>query len=176
MILTFKQFTFQEMKDYPDKTASYFMSLGIKKGDRVMLILKRHYHFWYSIVALHKIGAIVIPATHLLTKHDIIYRNNSAGIKAIVCCGDPLILEHVSSAMSESPTVEKLISVGPEIPEGYEDFNKGIENAKPFVRPDNVNTNDDISLIYFTSGTSAEPKMVAHSFTYPLGHITTAAY
>jgi len=169
-------FSFKEMKEYSDKTASYLMSLGIKKGDRVMLILKRHYHFWFSIVALHKIGAIVIPATHLLTKHDIVYRNNSAGTKAIICCGDPLILEHVSSAMSESPTVEKLISVGPVIPEGYEDFNEGIKNAKPFTRPENVNTNDDISLIYFTSGTSAEPKMVAHSFTYPLGHITTAAY
>ncbi len=171
-----ERFTFAKMKEMTDRTASYFQSLGIEKGDRVMLILKRNYEFWFSIVALHKIGAVVIPATHLLTKKDIVYRNNMAGTKAIVCCGDPLILEHVASSKAESPTLEKMISVGPEVPEGFEDFQKGIENAAPFVKPDLVNTNDDIMLIYFTSGTSGEPKMVAHSFTYPLGHITTAAF
>ena len=171
-----ERFTFAKMKEMTDRTASYFQSLGIEKGDRVMLILKRNYEFWFSIVALHKIGAVVIPATHLLTKKDIVYRNNMAGTKAIVCCGDPLILEHVASSKAESPTLEKMISVGPEVPEGFEDFQKGIENAAPFVKPAQVNTNDDVMLIYFTSGTSGEPKMVAHSFTYPLGHITTAAY
>ncbi|MBQ3618561.1 MAG: AMP-binding protein [Bacteroidales bacterium] len=171
-----ERFTFAKMKEMTDRTASYFQSLGIEKGDRVMLILKRNYEFWFSIVALHKIGAVVIPATHLLTKKDIVYRNNMAGTKAIVCCGDPLILEHVASSKAESPTLEKMISVGPEVPEGFEDFQKGIANAAPFVKPAQVNTNDDVMLIYFTSGTSGEPKMVAHSFTYPLGHITTAAY
>lgn len=171
-----ERFTFAKMKEMTDRTASYFQSLGIEKGDRVMLILKRNYEFWFSIVALHKIGAVVIPATHLLTKKDIVYRNNMAGTKAIVCCGDPLILEHVASSKAESPTLEKMISVGPEVPEGFEDFQKGIEKAAPFVKPAQVNTNDDVMLIYFTSGTSGEPKMVAHSFTYPLGHITTAAY
>ena len=171
-----ERFTFAKMKEMTDRTASYFQSLGIEKGDRVMLILKRNYEFWFSIVALHKIGAVVIPATHLLTKKDIVYRNNMAGTKAIVCCGDPLILEHVASSKAESPTLEKMISVGPEVPEGFEDFQKGIENTAPFVKPAQVNTNDDVMLIYFTSGTSGEPKMVAHSFTYPLGHITTAAY
>ncbi len=171
-----ERFTFAKMKEMTDRTASYFQSLGIEKGDRVMLILKRNYEFWFSIVALHKIGAVVIPATHLLTKKDIVYRNNMAGTKAIVCCGDPLILEHVASSKAESPTLERMISVGPEVPEGFEDFQKGIENAAPFVKPAQVNTNDDVMLIYFTSGTSGEPKMVAHSFTYPLGHITTAAY
>lgn len=171
-----ERFTFAKMKEMTDRTASYFQSLGIEKGDRVMLILKRNYEFWFSIVALHKIGAVVIPATHLLTKKDIVYRNNMAGTKAIVCCGDPLILEHVASSKAESPTLEKMISVGPEVPEGFEDFQKGIENAAPFVKPAQANTNDDVMLIYFTSGTSGEPKMVAHSFTYPLGHITTAAY
>ena len=171
-----ERFTFAKMKEMTDRTASYFQSLGIEKGDRVMLILKRNYEFWFSIVALHKIGAVVIPATHLLTKKDIVYRNNMAGTKAIVCCGDPLILEHVASSKAESPTLEKMISVSPEVPEGFEDFQKGIENAAPFVKPAQVNTNDDVMLIYFTSGTSGEPKMVAHSFTYPLGHITTAAY
>lgn len=171
-----ERFTFAKMKEMTDRTASYFQSLGIGKGDPVMLILKRNYEFWYSIVALHKIGAVVIPATHLLTKKDIVYRNNSASTKAIVCCGDPLILEHVASALPESPSIKKLISVGPEVPEGFEDFHKGIDNAAPFVRPEHVNTNDDIAMIYFTSGTSGEPKMVAHTFTYPLGHIATAAY
>ena len=171
-----ERFTFAKMKEMTDRTASYFQSLGIEKGDRVMLILKRNYEFWFSIVALHKIGAVVIPATHLLTKKDIVYRNNMAGTKAIVCCGDPLILEHVASSKAESPTLEKMISVGPEVPEGFEDFQKGIENAAPFVKPAQVNTNDDVMLIYFTSGTSGEPKMVAHSFTYPLGHVATAAY
>jgi len=169
------KFTFADMKKYSDQTASYFLSLGIKKGDRVMLILKRHYQFWFAITAIHKIGAIVIPATHLLTKHDLVYRNNAAGVKAIVCCGDPIILDHVQQSLPESPTVEKLVSVGPEVPQGFEDFNEGIKQAAPFVAPER-NKNSDISLIYFTSGTAGEPKMVAHDFTYPLGHITTAAY
>ncbi len=169
------KFTFADMKKYSDMTASYLLSLGIKKGDRVMLILKRHYQFWFAITAIHKIGAIVIPATHLLTKHDLVYRNNAAGVKAIICCGDKIILDHVKESLPESPTVEKLISVGPEVPEGFEDFNAGIANAKPFTAPER-NKNSDISLIYFTSGTAGEPKMVAHDFTYPLGHITTAAY
>lgn len=169
-------FTFADMKRETDKTASYFQSLGIKKGDMVMLILKRRYEFWFSIIALHKIGAVVIPATHLLTKKDIVYRANAATIKAIVADGDALILKHVEDSLSESPSVEKIISVGPLVPEGWEDFHKGIENAAPFVKPACPNTNDDISLMYFTSGTTGNPKMVAHSFTYPLGHIVTGKY
>ncbi|MCQ2195832.1 MAG: AMP-binding protein [Paludibacteraceae bacterium] len=169
-------FTFADMKRETDKTASYFQSLGIKKGDMVMLILKRRYEFWFSIIALHKIGAVVIPATHLLTKKDIVYRANAATIKAIVADGDALILKHVEDSLPESPSVEKIISVGPLVPEGWEDFHKGIENAAPFVKPVCPNTNDDISLMYFTSGTTGNPKMVAHSFTYPLGHIVTGKY
>lgn len=169
-------FTFADMKRETDKTASYFQSLGIKKGDMVMLILKRRYEFWFSIIALHKIGAVVIPATHLLTKKDIVYRANAATIKAIVADGDALILKHVEDSLSESPSVEKIISVGPLVPEGWEDFHKGIENAAPFVKPVCPNTNDDISLMYFTSGTTGNPKMVAHTFTYPLGHIVTGKY
>ncbi len=168
-----RQFTFADMKRYTDLTASYFRSLGIGHGDMVMLILKRRYEFWFSIVALHKLGAIVIPATHLLTKKDIVYRCNAAGIKMIVCAGETVITDHITAAMPESPSVKCLVSAGPEVPEGYEDFHKGIEAAAPFVRPAHVNTNDDISLMYFTSGTTGEPKMVAHDFTYPLGHIVT---
>lgn len=170
------QFTYADLKKYTDMTASYFQSLGIGKGDKVMLILKRRYEFWFSIIALHKIGAVAIPATHLLTKKDIVYRCQAATIKMIVAAGEGVILKHIVDAMPQSPSVEKLVSVGPEYPEGFEDFHKGIENAAPFTRPANVNTNDDIMLMYFTSGTTGEPKMVAHDFTYPLGHITTASF
>ena len=170
------QFTFAALKKYTDMTASWFQSLGIGRGDKVMLILKRRYEFWFSIIALHKLGAVVIPATHLLTKKDIVYRCNAATIKMIVAAGEEVITRHIIDAMPESPSVEKLVSVGPEHPEGFEDFHQGIEQAAPFVRPQQVNTNDDISLMYFTSGTTGEPKMVAHDFTYPLGHIVTGSF
>lgn len=170
------QFTFADIKRESDKTASFFQSLGIGRGDMVMLILKRHYQFWFSIIALHKLGATVIPATHLLTEKDIIYRCKMAGIKAIVATGDKIVVDHIQKAMPDCPTVKALISTGPIIPEGWYDFNKSIDEAKPFVRPEQVNTNDDISLLYFTSGTTGEPKMVAHDFTYPLGHIITGSF
>ena len=169
-------FSYADLKKYTDQTASYFQSLGIGHGDKVMLILKRRYEFWYSIIALHKLGAVVIPATHLLTKKDIVYRCNAASIKMIVVAGEEVITKHVIDAMPDSPTVEKLVSIGPDMPEGFLDFHKGIESAAPFVRPENANTNDDISLMYFTSGTTGEPKMVAHDFTYPLGHIVTGSF
>ncbi|KAA6324429.1 Acetyl-coenzyme A synthetase [termite gut metagenome] len=171
-----RQFTFAEIKKYSDMTASYFQSLGIGRGDMVMLIQKRRYEFWFSIVALHKLGAIVIPATHLLTKKDIVYRCVAADIKMIVAAGEDSITSHVIDAMPESPSVKQLVSIGPNVPAGFKDFHKGIESAAPFVRPALANTNDDISLMYFTSGTTGNPKMVAHDFTYPLGHIVTAAY
>lgn len=170
------QFTFADMKRETDRTASYFQSLGIGRGDMVMLILKRRYEFWFSILALHKLGAVAIPATHLLTRKDVVYRCNMAGVKAIVAAGEPVITGHIAAAMPESPTTKLLISVGPEIPEGFLDFHEGIRHAAPFVRPQHVNTNDDIMLMYFTSGTTGEPKMVAHDFTYPLGHISTGCF
>lgn len=169
-------FTFAEIKDYTDRTASYFRSLGIKRGDMVMLILKRRYEFWFAIIALHKLGAVAIPATHLLTKKDIVYRNNAASIKMIVCAGDEIILKHVQDSLTESPTVKTVISIGPMVPEGFKDFHKGIERVATFVRPEHPNTNDDIMLMYFTSGTTGGPKMVAHDFTYPLGHIATGCF
>ena len=171
-----RDFTFEEMRYYSDRTASYFQSLGIGRGDMVMLILKRRFEFWFSIIALHKIGAIVIPATHLLTKKDIAYRANAASIRMIVCSGEEAIMDHIMEALPESPTVKTLVSVGPAIREGFDDFHKGITQASPFVRPDFVNTNGDTSLMYFTSGTSGEPKMVIHDYLYPLGHITTGSF
>ncbi len=169
-------FTFAEIKKYSDQTASYFQSLGIGHGDMVMLILKRRFEFWFSIIALHKLGAVAIPATHLLTKKDIVYRANAADIKMIVVAGEEEITKHVLDAMPESPTVKTLVSIGPEVAEGFEDFHKGIENAAPFTPPKHANSNEDISLMYFTSGTTGNPKMVAHDFTYPLGHIVTGSY
>lgn len=169
-----RRFTFADMKEQTDRTAAFFQSLGIGKGDRVMLMLKRHYQFWFSIVALHKLGAVAIPATHLLTEEDIEYRCGKAHIRMIVAAGDPVIIGHVEKARPHCPTLEWLVSTGPDIPDGWLDFNAGIENAPAFVRPEHPNSNDDVMLLYFTSGTSGEPKMVAHDFTYPLGHIATA--
>ena len=170
------QYTFAELKEKTDATASYFQSLGIGHGDMVMLVLKRRIEFWFSIIALHKLGAVAIPATHLLTKKDIIYRCNAADIKMIVCAGEEVITDHVIEAMPDCPTLEHVVSIGPGMPEGFKDFQEGIANAAPFVKPAQPNTNDDIMLMYFTSGTTGEPKMVAHDFTYPLGHISTGSF
>lgn len=171
-----RRYTFADMKHYTDQTASYFQQLGIGKGDKVMLILKRRAEFWFSTVALTKLGAVVIPATHLLTKKDIVYRCNAADIKMIVCAGEDIILDHILQARPECPTLKHVSSIGPALPEGVEDFQAGMRNAPPFVRPAEANTNDDTMIIYFTSGTSGQPKMVAHDFTYPLGLICVAHF
>ena len=169
-------FTFADVKRHSDAAASFFQSLGIGKGDKVMLILKRRYEFWFSIVALHKLGAICIPATHLLTTKDIVYRNQAAGIKAVVAVGEEDVLRHVEGALDKSDELQSLISVGPVQREGWHDFHKGVSEAAPFVRPREANESEDLMLLYFTSGTTGNPKMVAHTFTYPLAHITTAKY
>lgn len=170
-----RTFTYGELKILTDSTASFFASLGIGRGDRVMLMLKRRWHFWLSMIALHKLGAVAIPATHLLTAHDIVYRCQKAHIKVIVAAGDKVIIDHIDEAMPGCPSVKARISTGPSIPEGWLDFDKGVAEAAPFARPAFVNSNSDIMLLYFTSGTTGQPKMVAHDFTYPLGHIITAA-
>ena len=170
------QYTFAELKEKTDATASYFQSLGIGHGDMVMLVLKRRVEFWFSIIALHKLGAVAIPATHLLTKKDIVYRCNAADIKMIVCAGENVITDHIIEAMPACPTLKHVVSIGPGMPEGFKDFQEGIAHAAPFEKSAQPNTNDDIMLMYFTSGTTGEPKMVAHDFTYPLGHISTGAF
>lgn len=171
-----KEITFLQLKEESDRAASYLMSLGIGRGDMVMLILKRRYEFWIATIALHKIGAIAIPATHMLTTQDIVYRNNKASIKGIICVGEDYVLTQVKNAMPQSPTIEVLASIGPKVPEGFHDWCKEVCEAPAFVRPAFVNSNDDIMLVYFTSGTSGEPKMVAHDFTYPIGHIPTGVF
>ena len=168
--------TFADLKLQSDQAAAYLQSLGISHGDMVMLILKRRLEWWIVMLALHKLGAVVIPATHMLTKHDIVYRNQSASVKAIICVGEEYVLGEVQKAMPESPTVECLVSVGPLVPEGFHDWHKELPQAPAFQRPAFVNTNDDLLLMYFTSGTTGEPKMVAHDHLYAVGHLTTGGF
>ena len=170
------RFTFQDLKEQTDQTAAYFQSLGIGHGDKVMLILKRHYQWWLAMLGLHKLGAVAIPATHMLTTHDIIYRNQRASVKAIVCADDTYIIEQIRAALPKSPTVETVISIGETVHPDFHNWEKEWKQSPPFVRPKYVNTNEDTMLMYFTSGTSGEPKMVAHDFLYALGHITTGVY
>ena len=170
------RFSFKDLKEQSDRAAAYFQQLGIGKGDMVMLILKRRYEFWISMLALHKIGAVAIPATHMLTTHDIVYRNNRASVKAIICAGEEYIMQQVEGSKAESPTLKTLISIGPKQAEGFHDWHKEWNDAPAFVRPTEKNDNDDTMLMYFTSGTSGEPKMVAHDFLYALGHLTTGVY
>ena len=171
--------TFGELKKQSDQAASYLMSLGIGKNDPVMLILKRRYEWWVIMLALCKIGAIVIPATHMLTKKDIIYRNTRASVKAIICVDDAYVTEQIQLAMPDSPTVKVYVTVtdhGKPIPEGFHDWQSEWQKAPPFTRPAFVNENDDTMLMYFTSGTSGEPKMVAHDYLYAMGHLTTGVF
>jgi len=171
-------FTFGQMKLYSDKAANFFSSAGIRKGDPVMLILKRHYEFWFCTLALNKIGAITIPATHLLTKKDIIYRNNAADIKMIVCVPDPVVIQNIEDSESTSLTLKHKALIG-ENREGWLNFSEGMEmSSENFIRPvlTEATKNGDIMLLYFTSGTTGMPKMVNHDFVYPLGHILTAKY
>lgn len=167
-------FTFGDIKRYSDKTANLLASKGLKKGDTVLLILKRHYEFWFVVLALHKLGVIGIPATNLLTKKDLVFRFNASGAKAVFCTVDGEVAEHVEASLPESPTVSLKFSVRGSR-DGWIDFDKELEGAsEEWSRVDTKAT--DTMLIYFTSGTSGMPKMVAHDFSYPLGHIITAKY
>ena len=168
--------TFAQLKEQTDQAAAYLQTRGIGKGDPVMLILKRRYEWWVVMLALHKLGAVVIPATHMLTKKDIVYRNTRASVKAIICVDDAYVTSQVLLARDESPTVSCYIAIGDHVPEGFHDYLQEIGQAPAFVRPAHVNTNDDTMLMYFTSGTSGEPKMVAHDFLYAMGHLTTGVF
>ena len=169
------RFTFKDMKKYSNMTANYFESMGIKKGDRVMLILKRHYQFWFSILALHKIGAIVIPATNQLVEHDLTYRFKAAGVSAIVCTSDGDVANQVELACREFPEIKK-ISVGNKRA-GWSDFNSEMALCSDvYNRREDTPCGDDPMLMFFTSGTTGYPKIATHSYKYALGHYITAKY
>ncbi len=170
-----KRFTFAQLKEISDRTAAYFQSLGVGRGDMVMLILKRRCEFWFSMLALHKLGAVAIPATHMLTSHDIQYRVERAGIKCIVSVGEDYVMEQIKDAMQHTP-VPILVSIGPKEDEGFHSWHKEWNDAPAFERPFTPNDNSDTMLMYFTSGTSGEPKMVAHDFLYALGHLSTGVF
>ena len=171
-----RAFTFAEISRLSKQAANLFVRLGVQKGDKVMLVLRRHYTFWIAIMALCRIGAVAVPATHLLTKKDIVYRANCAGIKMVVTSAEGCFAASCEEAVPDCPTVEKLLIVDG-AREGWLDFEALLaEESDEFPRPAEPLKHDDIMLLYFTSGTSGMPKMVGHNFDYPLGHIQTAVF
>ncbi len=168
--------TFGQMKRASSQCANYFKSLGIKRGDKVMLVLKRRYQFWYSMIALHKLGAVAIPATNQLKEHDYDYRFKAAGVKAIIAVNDESVLSQVESALDNNPNVSIRILVDGER-DGWKNFNEEFTLfSSHFDRTDDSPCGDDPMLMYFTSGTSGYPKIALHNFKYPLGHFHTAKY
>ena len=173
---TERRFTFNDIRKESNRAANYFKSLGIKKGDKVMLVLKRHYQFWFAMVGLHKLGAIAIPATFLLKEHDFTYRYDSAGVSAILCTADGDVADIAEAAAEKCPTVKTKILVGGK-KEGWRDFNSEYAIfSSHFERTDDTPGGDDPALMFFSSGTTGNPKMVEHKHTYSLGHFVTAKY
>lgn len=173
-----KHFTFKDVSENSNRIANMFKGLGIKKGDRVLIMLRQRPEVWFTIVGLHKLGAVVIPATFQLLPHDIVYRCNAADVQMIVSADDMEIVEHVNKALPECKTV-KYCSILGQAPEGWRSFTDDMAKESPvFERPtgDEATHNDDQMLIYFSSGTTGEPKMILHDYLLPLGHIVTAKY
>lgn len=171
-----RRFSFREIAEESRRTANYLVSLGIKKGDRVMLVLKRHYQFWFVLTALHRIGAIAVPASNLLMQKDYEYRFQSANIKAIICSGTDDIVDRVNGALPNSPSVTVKVSVNGTTRPGWHDFNEEYKVfGTDFARPADHKVTDTM-LMFFSSGTTGYPKVVAHSYKYPIGHIITARW
>ena len=170
-----RRFTFSDMKKYSAKTANYFESLGIKKGDTVMLVLKRHYQFWFCMLALHKIGAIAIPATNQLVEHDFTYRYKAAGVKAIVCTADGDVSCEAEKAAKEFPGMLKILVGGKK--DGWNDFNVEMERfSTHYHRTEDTPSGNAPMLMLFTSGTTGYPRIATHSYKYALGHYPTAKH
>ena len=170
-----RRFTFNDMKRYSAKTANYFESLGIKKGDTVMLVLKRHYQFWFAMLALHKIGAIAIPATNQLVEHDFEYRYKAAGVKAILCTADGNVSDEAEKAAAAFPGMLKILVGGKK--DGWFDFNVEMERfSAHYYRNENTPSGNDPMLMLFTSGTTGYPRIATHSYKYALGHYPTAKH
>ncbi|MBR3766955.1 MAG: AMP-binding protein [Clostridia bacterium] len=173
---TERRFTFSDISRASNQCANYFKSLGIKKGDRVLLVLKRHYQFWFAILGLHKIGAIAIPATNQLLEHDFSYRFNAAGISAVICTADGTTSDEADKAAAAAPTLKTKIIVNGE-KEGWRSFDSEYELfSEKFERKDDSPCGDDLMLMFFTSGTTGYPKIAAHNYKYALGHFVTAKY
>ena len=167
-------FTFLDVKRYSNKMANVFREYGIGRGDRVMLVLKRHYEYWFAAVALHKLGAVMIPATHMLTVDDFVYRINASGAKAIVCTAQDDVPSTIKQALRKSEKTPRLWCVQKDV-EGFFNLTSQMEAASDAF--DRVETSAaDPMMLYFTSGTTGYPKGVIHDFTYPLAHIVTAKY
>ena len=173
---TERRLTFKDMKKASNQCANYFKSLGIRKGDRVMLVLKRHYQFWYAILGLNKLGAIAIPATNQLQEHDFEYRFKTAGVSAIICTADGDTAHQADIAAANCPELKhKLIVNGTR--EGWRSFDEEYTlYSTHYNRPDDAPGGDDLMLMFFTSGTSGYPKIAAHNYKYALGHFHTAKY
>ena len=173
---TERRFTFQDIKKESARAANYFKAIGIKRGDRVMLVLKRHYQFWFAVLGLHKLGAVAIPATNQLLEKDFVYRFEAGRVKAILCTADGNVADAVDAAAAKSPNLAHRIIVNGER-EGWRNFNEEYKMySSRFERTEDAPCGSDPMLMFFTSGTSGYPKLAAHNYKYPLGHFITAKY
>src|SRR5574344_1296296 len=173
---TERYLTFEDMKKNSNRCANYFKSLGIKKGDRVMLVLKRHYQFWFAMLGLNKLGAIAIPATNQLQEHDFDYRFKSAGVSTIICTADGETADHAERALADNPQVINRIIVNGDR-KGWRNFDDEYTlYSTKYERTEDAPGGDDLMLMFFTSGTSGYPKIAAHNYKYALGHFHTAKY
>ncbi len=172
-----RRITFKDMMVYSNQVANYFRFLGIKRGDRVMLVLKRHYQFWFAILALHKIGAVAIPATNLLMKKDFEYRLKAAKVDAVVCTADGKVGIELEKASRNYDGLKAKIMVGAPVLKGWRNFNRDVRYfTSDFKKPANCAGGDDPMLMFFTSGTTSYPKIAEHTYKYALGHYVTAKY
>lgn len=167
-------FTFNDIKIYSNKMANVLKNAGISRGDRVMLVLKRHYEYWFAAVALHKLGAVMIPATHMLTVNDFVYRIKASNVKAIICTPQNEVPEKILSALNLAEMTAKLWCIREDV-DGFENLTSQVQSAKSNFERVETHCNDPM-MLYFTSGTTGYPKGVIHDHTYPLAHIVTAKY